>query len=606
MPSQGEPDLVAGRYRLIEPLGRGGMGRVWRARDEVLHREVAVKEIVLPADLTDVEQQELHLQTLREARAAARLNHPGVIRIHDVLRTGDQSWIVMEYVPARSLLQVMREDGPLPPRYAAQIGLSVLAALEVAHKNGVLHRDVKPSNVLISGDGRIVLTDFGLASTEEVDSDAMGDSVLGSPDYIAPERAHDGSSSARADLWSLGATLYAAVEGRTPFGRTSPLATLDALASESPAPMRRAGPLAPVLEGLLRKDPAARISVDEATRLLRRVVAGGVVGGGVAAGVAGGVSAASAADGTDGPVLDGPARGVAPVVAAPVVPVPGTVASGRATIPAAAHPAPAGPGTSPAASPVASSAASPVAGSVASLAAQPVAPAAISPVAEQPPQRFTRSAAVAVALLVVVAGIAVVVVTAANRPGHSSGHSTRPPAYPVGSGLAAPGIAAAPEMERPLTPAPTSSAAEEYRLPEGWIWHHDPAGFRIAAPASWAATRDDSTVYFREPGGARLLAVGLWNPASPNPVTAWTHEETTAARLPNYQRLRIEPVPAFFRSCADWEYTYDGDAGRLRTVSRGFTTDGGRSYVIVWRTSAFDWQLNLANFWLATASFRAD
>src|SRR5690349_17792380 len=144
MPSPAEQDLVAVRYRLVEPLGRGGMGRVWKARDEVLHRDVAIKHVVLPAGLTDAEQEALHQQTLREARAAARISHPNVVQIHDVLRADDQSWIVMEYVPARSLLQVMREDGPLPPGYVAAIGAAVLAALEVAHRSGVLHRDVKP------------------------------------------------------------------------------------------------------------------------------------------------------------------------------------------------------------------------------------------------------------------------------------------------------------------------------------------------------------------------------------------------------------------------------------------------------------------------------
>src|SRR5262245_57404904 len=268
--SSSPPLVVADRYRLVAPLGQGGMGRVWRATDVVLHRDVAIKELVPPPGLTPGERQEMRERSLREARAIARLNNVNVVRVFDVLRTDADPWIVMEYVPSRSLQDKLAADGPFPAVRAAEIGLGVLNALRAAHRNGVVHRDVKPGNVLIGADGRVVLTDFGLATVPGDPNVTRTGLVLGSPAYIAPERARDGSAGPAADLWSLGATLYAAVEGASPFARPSAIATLAALATENPPPARNAGPLKPVLNGLLRKDPTHRINAEEAERLLSR------------------------------------------------------------------------------------------------------------------------------------------------------------------------------------------------------------------------------------------------------------------------------------------------------------------------------------------------
>ena len=246
------------------------MGRVWRATDVVLHRDVAIKELVPPPGLTPGERQEMRERSLREARAIARLNNINVVRVFDVLRTDADPWIVMEYVASRSLQDTLASDGPFNPLRAAEIGLGVLGALRAAHRAGVVHRDVKPGNVLLGADGRVVLTDFGLATVPGDPNVTRTGLVLGSPAYIAPERARDGTSGPAADLWSLGATLYAAVEGASPFARPSAIATLAALATENPPPARNAGPLKPVLNGLLRKDPTHRINLDEAERLLTR------------------------------------------------------------------------------------------------------------------------------------------------------------------------------------------------------------------------------------------------------------------------------------------------------------------------------------------------
>ncbi|MER7443185.1 serine/threonine-protein kinase [Micromonospora avicenniae] len=264
------PRLVADRYRLISPLGQGGMGRVWKARDEVLHRDVAIKELVPPPSLTDDERREMRERSLREARAIARLNHINVVRIFDVLRTDGDPWIVMEYVASKSLQDTLAESGPVPPARAIEIGLGVLGALKAAHKAGVMHRDVKPGNVLLGNDGRVVLTDFGLATIPGDPNVTRTGMVLGSPAYIAPERAHDGTAGPEADLWSLGATLYAAVEGKSPYARPSAIATLAALATEPLPPPKNAGPLKPVLQGLLRKDPRERITAETAERMLQR------------------------------------------------------------------------------------------------------------------------------------------------------------------------------------------------------------------------------------------------------------------------------------------------------------------------------------------------
>ena len=264
--------LIAGRYRLLESIGSGGMGHVWLARDEMLHRDVAVKEVRPPGWLSEAERDELRRRTLREARTAARLSHPNVVRIYDVVFADGTPWIVMEHVRSRSLHEVVETGGPLPPARVAAIGLALLDALCAAHARGVLHRDVKPHNVLVGDDGRVVLTDFGLATVDGDSAVTRAGMVMGSPQYVAPERAADGTSTVEADLWSLGATLYAAVEGRSPYQRRTTLATLTALATEPPDPVRLAGPLRPVLLGLLRRDPRQRLGADEVDRLLRRVV----------------------------------------------------------------------------------------------------------------------------------------------------------------------------------------------------------------------------------------------------------------------------------------------------------------------------------------------
>ncbi|MFE4634392.1 serine/threonine-protein kinase [Streptomyces sp. NPDC056773] len=269
--------VIAGRYRLLGPLGRGGMGMVWRALDELLGREVAIKEVRAPAGMDEAEVARMYRRLEREAWAAARVSHRGVVTVYDVATEDGRPWIVMEIVRGLSLAEVLEGDGPLTPQRTAHIGEQVLAALRSAHEAGVLHRDVKPGNVLIANDGRVVLGDFGIASLEGSTAITMTGEVVGSPEFLPPERALGQEPGPGSDLWALGVTLYLAVEGVLPFHRESPVATLRAVVDEEPPPPRRAGPLTPVLEGLLVKDPGQRLSAAEAARMLRIVGAGGTV-----------------------------------------------------------------------------------------------------------------------------------------------------------------------------------------------------------------------------------------------------------------------------------------------------------------------------------------
>ncbi|MET9456765.1 serine/threonine-protein kinase [Streptomyces canus] len=264
--------LLAGRYRLGGVLGRGGMGTVWRAEDETLGRTVAVKELRFPSSIDEDEKRRLITRTLREAKAIARIRNTSAVTVYDVVDEDDRPWIVMELVEGKSLAEVIREDGLLEPKRAAEVGLAVLDVLRSAHREGILHRDVKPSNVLISEDGRVVLTDFGIAQVEGDPSITSTGMLVGAPSYISPERARGHKPGPAADLWSLGGLLYAAVEGAPPYDKGSAIATLTAVMTEPLEEPKNAGPLKDVIYGLLTKDPAQRIDDGRARAMLTAVI----------------------------------------------------------------------------------------------------------------------------------------------------------------------------------------------------------------------------------------------------------------------------------------------------------------------------------------------
>ncbi|MFC5182847.1 WD40 repeat domain-containing serine/threonine protein kinase [Actinomadura harenae] len=267
-------ETLAGRYRILELIGRGGMGRVWRAYDDQLGREVAVKEMLLPEGIDDEGRREWYARTAREARAAARLHHPGIVTVHDrVLEPDGRPWIIMEFVRGRSLSDLLRAEGPLPPRRVAEIGRQMLSALTAAHAHGIVHRDVKPANVLLSGD-RAVLTDFGIAALADDVTVTRTGALVGTPGYMAPEQIRGEPATPRSDLWALGATLYTAVEGRPPFTGATPAAIYVSVATEEPSPPALAGPLTPVIAGLLTKDPSKRSTPEPLSAALTAIANG--------------------------------------------------------------------------------------------------------------------------------------------------------------------------------------------------------------------------------------------------------------------------------------------------------------------------------------------
>jgi serine/threonine protein kinase len=260
---------VAGRYRLRASLGRGGMGRVWLAEDELLQRRVALKQVILPGHTSE----HARASALAEARAAARLDHRNVVKAHDLVEDYGDQWIVMELLSGRTLADALAADGPLPTAEVRRIALELIDALRAVHRAGLVHSDVKPANVQVCDDGRVVLMDFGIAGAIDDQETLSSEAMAGSPAYMSPERARGDAVGPASDLFSLGATLFAAVEGRSPFGAGDPFSTLVAVVEARPAAFVNAGPLRPIIEGLLAKKPADRLTVDQTAAALQILAA---------------------------------------------------------------------------------------------------------------------------------------------------------------------------------------------------------------------------------------------------------------------------------------------------------------------------------------------
>jgi eukaryotic-like serine/threonine-protein kinase len=580
--------LVAGRYRLLEPVGAGGMGRVWLARDEMLARDVAVKEFVPPEWMTDEEKARLRDRTLREAQSAGRLNHPHVVRVFDVVHAEGLPWIVMEYVPSRSLHQVINEDGPFSPSAAARIGLDVLDALTAAHRAGVLHRDVKPHNVLIGTDGRVVLTDFGLATFVDDGSITGPGLVVGSPQYVSPERARDGASTVESDLWSFGATLYAAVEGRSPYARDSAMATLMALATEPPDPPTKAGPLASVLTGLLRHEPGERLTAIEADRRLRAVATVRGAPGVPAprqpqesqAGARVGAETAASENGQERAVIPTLRRGDQPAVPAQ------RTSSGPA-------PAASMPGESP---------------------------------EETPAVRRRRPIAV------VAASAALVLLGGGGVTGYLMSRDDRPTASVAPPGGAAAGLA---ESSVPVAPSSSAAAVSGFSaavcagpipagaptapqpgaardvdgdaLPDGWSFYATD-GFHLPVPDGWQVFRTGKTYCFRDTSDDRVLVLDTGRKITADPVQACRKEAArlqAGGALPDYHQISIQPKP-LLEKAADWEYQYaDPQGTRLHAKTRWFV-EGGRGFAISWATREIDWVGDRSKIDMVLSAFYPD
>ncbi|WP_260697225.1 serine/threonine-protein kinase [Nocardiopsis changdeensis] len=269
MGSETEPErLLRERYRLTAELGRGGMGRVWKAHDDDLNRTVAVKEILFGPGLSEEERARAAARARREAQAAAMGSHPNIVTVHDVFEEDDRPWIVMEFLTGCSLYELVRREGVRPAQEVARWGLDLLSALDTAHRQGITHRDVKPENVMVTDGGRVVLTDFGIATIADTTAVTQTAGIMGSPAYLPPERLSSGPATPAGDLWSLGATLYLAATGISPFRREGVPATLNAILHQEPPERLAPGPLREAVHGLLAKDPQRRLDARRCRALL--------------------------------------------------------------------------------------------------------------------------------------------------------------------------------------------------------------------------------------------------------------------------------------------------------------------------------------------------
>ncbi len=544
--------LLAGRYRLSEVIGHGGMGVVWRARDELLSRDVAVKEIVWPANLTEHERQTACHRATREAQMAARLNHPNVVRIYDIVEEDDHPWIVMEFLPYRSLRDIVRDEGPLTPSQAAKVGLGILAALRAAHAEGVEHRDVKPANVLIGPEDRVVLTDFGIARPADTTTLTTAGILIGSPSYIAPERARGGPSGAPGDLWGLGASLYAAVEGHPPFEREHVLATLTAVVTDDPEPATRAGPLWPVIDGLLRKNPDERLAAAETGQLLRRIAA------------------------------------PAPPAPAASEPAPTAAFPADATTEAApAEPAPGEP-----------------------VPAEPDAP---GPQDSRPPassgsQRSRRPRAAvlgAAALAVIAAGATALALALTSSPQRQTAspsagpRPSSPASQHPGSGTPSSGSAS--------TSASASPGTGSGAIPAGFYRFTNSTGFSIGVPDGWQISHVGHYVYITDPdNGGIFLLIDQSDSPKPDPLADWEQQQANReSSYPDYHLIRLESVNyPQAEKAADWEFTYDRNGVPVHVLNRNVLANAHHAYALYWSTPESDWNAYFRYFQAFAATFR--
>jgi hypothetical protein len=574
MATNGAGRRVANRYELEAELGHGGMGVVWRATDTLLARQVALKEVDLPRGGDAAEREGLRARVSREARAAARLSHPGVVTVYDIAHDGGQDFIVMELVSAPTLEELVRTTGPLPPERAARLGLGLLDALEAAHRAGIVHRDLKPRNVMVREDGATKLADFGIASVQGDPRLTATGLVVGSPAYMAPEQVEAEAVSPATDLWALGATLWFAVEGQPPFGGGE-FQTLNAIVSGRPRQPQRLGALTPVLARLLVKEPAGRATPAELRPLLRQVAAGqgATVAGAPGRGARdGGGTGPPATDESMTELVGAPGRPAANGGGRPAVPErpataggPGTVASGD-TPPVPSRVQRRQGGDGPARPPG-------VTGRKRGRRLPPVPPV---PLPGEPVWAGGRRRRVR--LPVVVAAVAVLLAGAIVWQGlGGDGKERRPPA----------------DTRRPAVPA-------------AWRTFQDPAGtYRLSFPPTWTPTDRGAFIDFTEPGGERFFRVQPTTDGM-DPLTAQRSlERSFMARHPgdDYRRLRLGPTS--FRSvpAAEWEFTFLVEGRPTRGYDLTFTA-GGRRHAILFQSPATRWAASRDELQAFLAGFR--
>ncbi|MFI1563943.1 serine/threonine-protein kinase [Streptomyces sp. NPDC020490] len=634
--------LLAGRYRLGKVLGRGGMGTVWRAEDETLGRTVAVKELRFPANIDEEEKRRLITRTLREAKAIARIRNNSAVTVFDVVDEDDRPWIVMELVEGKSLAEVIREDGLLEPKRAAEVGLAVLDVLRSAHREGILHRDVKPSNVLLeSGTDRVVLTDFGIAQVEGDPSITSTGMLVGAPSYISPERARGHKPGPAADLWSLGGLLYAAVEGIPPYDKGSAIATLTAVMTEPLEEPKNAGPLRDVIYGLLTKDPAQRLDDAGARAMLNAVI--------------------HAPDPEADPSEPADATKVVPLPEQPdqrrgalrsvrkaglVTGAAGAAAKTRAKreggtadegAPAASA-SPAAVKPSPAASATAAPSAAAASQGGPSAAAQgdntrsggqssgwpvmtppdlPPRPAPRAPLTDVVPRRTLVILAVAVALAVLGTVLAFTLggdddkgsqdagngagktaASASSGPGtkEDKGDGTRTDGSATpSSASASPTSGDSGASASKSSGAGTGGAATGGSSGDGGAaesTYHGSQGYSIGLPKGWKYQSTGAAGdRFTGPDGQKLLIAWTSTPKS-DPVADWKNQERYMTRS-QYHRIRIEKVDYRGWNTADWEFTYQESGTKYRSIDRGFVVNDHLGHALMYTAKAAKWDTGL-------------
>ncbi|WP_307805941.1 serine/threonine-protein kinase [Streptomyces chrestomyceticus] len=588
--------LVAGRYRLVEEIGRGGMGTVWRAHDELLGRQVAVKRLHVSPELDADELARRNERTRREAQAAARINHPNVVSVHDVVDDGGLPCIVMEYVPSVTLGDVIKEamlsDSAVPPGEAARIGRGMITALRAAHSAGVLHRDVKPGNVLLGEDGRVVLTDFGIAVATGTSTLTKTGELVGSIDYLAPERVRGHTPGPAADLWALGATLYQAIEGRPPFRKLTAVETAYSIAVDPLDPPRNAGPLTALIEALLAKEPADRPSAEAVEQALRTPAAytdtawTGMSGTPGASGISGtsgsnpgvaraagewdtaGGSGTAATGGMSSPVQD-PRTGTGPSAPNP---------------PPSPQPAPNNPYATPVQGPAQAPppAAFPVEGPTSPVhrtTTDPAAPGSGSGTKRKRGRTLLLSAVAVVAALTVAGGTL----------------------YALGFGPGSGGDAQASDGGKAQTeapsPAPSKPSAKPTPrpLPDGYHWVKDPAAdVTVPVPDGWTRQRQangNGSTYLN-PNQLVGLRIEVLDFASVNPLQHWKDNERNAlneGKFPGYQQLRMQDTVFRGRPAALWEWRWSGSKRDFRAVDLGFGRPGEKEYAVYLSAPDAEW-----------------
>ncbi|MEV8089296.1 serine/threonine-protein kinase [Streptomyces nigra] len=635
--------LLAGRYRLGGVLGRGGMGTVWRAVDETLGRTVAVKELRFPSNIDEEEKRRLITRTLREAKAIARIRNNSAVTVYDVVDEDDRPWIVMELVEGKSLAEVIREDGLLEPRRAAEVGLAVLDVLRSAHREGILHRDVKPSNVLLESDtDRVVLTDFGIAQVEGDPSITSTGMLVGAPSYISPERARGHKPGPAADLWSLGGLLYASVEGVPPYDKGSAIATLTAVMTEQLEEPKNAGPLRDVIYGLLTKDPEKRLDDAGARAMLNAVIhaprseraaeasdatkvvplpsqsdapsrkgrsgaaaasrkaeeAGERLRGALRsvrkAAVGAGTAGTAGADAATG----SPSAPSAPTDASKSKPAPATASAedARTTNDAGSGPSSGWPVMPPP-----------------DLPARPVQRA---PLTDVVPKRTLLI--IAVVVLVAVLGVVLALTLgddgseASGKPG-GTGSSAAAKETPdtksddeggTGRGDGDTKSTADPDSGTGKGDGsePSAGSSEAGRGGDGdgqssggaavESTHKGGQGYSIGLPKGWKFQSTGSAGdRFTGPDGQKLLVAWTSTPKG-DPVADWKSQERYMVRS-QYKKIRIEQVDYRGWNTADWEFTYVEGGTKYRTIDRGFVVNDHSGYALMYTAKAADWDSEL-------------